>query len=178
MEKLNDYFKLLDKINEVESILKDLKKLRTESEESLVSDAVDQGIEKMSLDNCNVKFSYENIISIAGGNKDTEQRRELLTILSELGFSEFIQTIPTIDGRKLNIILKDIDPEIMQNLEDQSSSYKGEKGAILMAVSAADGKILTQYDLDNPPVFDGLIAADSRLYMTTTNGQILCMAGK
>jgi outer membrane protein assembly factor BamB len=70
------------------------------------------------------------------------------------------------------------EPEIMQNLEDQSSSYKGEKGAILMVVSAANGKILTRFDLDNPPVFDGLIAADNRLFMTTTNGQVLCMAGK
>jgi outer membrane protein assembly factor BamB len=70
------------------------------------------------------------------------------------------------------------DPEIMQNLEVQSSCYKGEKGAILIAVSAADGKILTQYDLENPPVFDGLIAAGSRLYMATTNGHVLCMEGK
>jgi hypothetical protein len=70
------------------------------------------------------------------------------------------------------------DPSIMQNLEDQSSSYKGERGAILMAVSAADGKTLAQYDLDNPPVFDGLIAAGNRLYIATTDGQVMCMAGK
>jgi phosphosulfolactate phosphohydrolase-like enzyme len=70
------------------------------------------------------------------------------------------------------------DPTVRRNLEDQSASFKGEKGAILMAVSAADGKTLAQYDLDNPPVFDGLIAAGSRLYMTTTNGEVLCMTGK
>jgi hypothetical protein len=70
------------------------------------------------------------------------------------------------------------DANVRRNLEDQSASFKGEKGAILMAVSAADGKTLAQYDLDNTPVFDGLIAADSRLYMTTTNGQVLCMTGK
>jgi hypothetical protein len=70
------------------------------------------------------------------------------------------------------------DPSIRRNLENQSASYKGQKGASLMAVSAADGRILAKYDLDNPPVFDGLIAANSRLYMTTTNGQIICMVGK
>ena len=70
------------------------------------------------------------------------------------------------------------DPNVRRNLEDQSSSFKGENGAILMAVSASDGKTLAQYDLDNPPVFDGLIAAGNRLYMATTNGQVLCMTGK
>ena len=70
------------------------------------------------------------------------------------------------------------DPIIRRNLEDQSASFKGEKGAILLAVSASDGETLAQYDLDNAPVFDGLIAADNRLYMTTTNGQVLCMTGK
>ncbi len=70
------------------------------------------------------------------------------------------------------------DPNVRRNLEEQSASFKGEKGAILMAVSAADGRTLAQYDLDNAPVFDGLIAAGSRLYMTTTNGQVLCMTGK
>jgi len=70
------------------------------------------------------------------------------------------------------------DPNVRRSLEDQAASFKGEKGAILMAVSAADGRILAQYDLDNAPVFDGLIAAGSRLYMTTTNGEVLCMTGK
>lgn len=70
------------------------------------------------------------------------------------------------------------DPSIKQNLEAQSASYKGQKGAILMAVSAADGRTLAQYDLDNPPVFDGLVASEKKLYMTTTNGQVLCMTGK
>jgi len=116
MEKLNEYFELLEKIKEVESILKDLKKLQRESEDSLVADAIDSGVEKMSLEDSNVKFSYENIISIAGGNKDTEQRRELLDILAGFGYSEYIKTIPTIDGRKLNSILKEIDSEISKNL--------------------------------------------------------------
>ncbi len=70
------------------------------------------------------------------------------------------------------------DPSTRRNLENQSASYKGQKGASLMAVSAADGRILAKYDLDNPPVFDGLIAANSRLYMTTTNGRVLCMESK
>ncbi len=56
--------------------------------------------------------------------------------------------------------------------------YQAGKSAILMAVSAADGRTLEQYELDNAPVFDRLIAANSRLYMSTIKGQILCMEGR
>jgi hypothetical protein len=43
-----------------------------------------------------------------------------------------------------------------------------------MAVSSADGKKLAEYDLDSPPIFDGMAAAAGRLYMSTVNGELLC----
>lgn len=116
MEKLNEYFELLEKIEKVEDALKNLKKYKEGFEESLVADAIESGIEKVELDDRNVKFSYESITSIAGGKKDTEQRQEVLQILSDFGYSEDIKTIKTIDGRKLNSILKSLSPEISQNL--------------------------------------------------------------
>jgi outer membrane protein assembly factor BamB len=70
------------------------------------------------------------------------------------------------------------EPDTRPALEAQSASYKGEKGAILMAVSAGDGATVGRYDLESPPVFDGLIAADNRLFMATTDGQVLCLAGR
>ncbi|NQU24023.1 MAG: PQQ-binding-like beta-propeller repeat protein [Candidatus Nealsonbacteria bacterium] len=48
----------------------------------------------------------------------------------------------------------------------------------LMAVSTADGTRLAQYPLDSPPVFDGMAAADGRLYISLENGQLLCMDKK
>jgi len=45
-------------------------------------------------------------------------------------------------------------------------------------VSAADGRKVAEYTLDAPPVFDGLIAARGRLYLSTTDGKVLCMAGE
>ena len=39
--------------------------------------------------------------------------------------------------------------------------------AVLWALSTTDGKKLAEYPLDSPPVFDGLIAANGRLYITT-----------
>ncbi|GAI17179.1 unnamed protein product [marine sediment metagenome] len=52
------------------------------------------------------------------------------------------------------------------------------RGALLMAVSASDGTELAQYRLDSSPVFDGMAAANGRLYLSLENGQVLCMAGR
>ena len=69
------------------------------------------------------------------------------------------------------------DPKVRRSLAEQAAALNGKKGGLLLAVSAADGKNLAQYDLDNPPVFDGMAATGGRLYMATTNGEILCFSG-
>jgi outer membrane protein assembly factor BamB len=66
------------------------------------------------------------------------------------------------------------DPQIQRNLAAQAAALDGRKGALLMAVSAADGTELARYDIDCPPVFDGMAAAAGRLYMATVNGKVLC----
>jgi hypothetical protein len=48
----------------------------------------------------------------------------------------------------------------------------------LCAVSAADGKTLAQYHLDSLPVFDGLAAAQGRLYLTLQDGRLLCLGDR
>jgi len=50
--------------------------------------------------------------------------------------------------------------------------------ALLMAISATDGTELARYRLDSAPVFDGMAAANGRLYLSLENGQVLCMAGQ
>ncbi len=57
-------------------------------------------------------------------------------------------------------------------------SGKHTQRAVLWAVSPADGKKLAEYPLDSAPVFDGLIAADGRLYLSTAGGKVLCFAGQ
>ncbi len=58
--------------------------------------------------------------------------------------------------------------------EDPMGAFEGRKGAVLRAVSAADGKKLAERKLDAPPVFDGLIAARGRLLMCTMDGKVIC----
>jgi outer membrane protein assembly factor BamB len=54
--------------------------------------------------------------------------------------------------------------------DDPYGAFEGRKGGLLWAVSATDGQRTAEYQLDAPPVFDGLIAARQRLFVTTEDG--------
>jgi hypothetical protein len=58
--------------------------------------------------------------------------------------------------------------------KDPLGAFEGRKGSELWAVSTADGKCLAQLHLETEPVFDGLIAASGRLFLSTTDGKVLC----
>ena len=59
--------------------------------------------------------------------------------------------------------------------DDPYAAFEGRRGAKLWVVSATDGTKLAEYDLPTPPVFDGLIAANGRLYIACSDGRIVCM---
>ncbi|MGQ9575565.1 MAG: outer membrane protein assembly factor BamB family protein [Thermoguttaceae bacterium] len=61
---------------------------------------------------------------------------------------------------------------------DPYAAFEGRKGARLAAVSAKDGAVLAEMELDRPPVFDGLIAARGRLYVSLEDGSLLCLVGR
>jgi len=65
-------------------------------------------------------------------------------------------------------------PDIFSS-EEPAATFEGKRGGLLCVLSAADGSELAKYDLDSPPVFDGMAAAGGRLYMATTGGEVLCL---
>ena len=67
-------------------------------------------------------------------------------------------------------------PYVPDTQSDALDVFEGRKGALLNVVSAADGKELAKYKLESPPVFDGMTVADGRLYVSTKDGRLLCMA--
>ncbi len=66
-------------------------------------------------------------------------------------------------------------PPDVVDADDPMASFEGRKGAMLRTYSAADGKERAETTLQSPPVFDGLIAASGRLYMSTTDGHVICL---
>jgi outer membrane protein assembly factor BamB len=57
-------------------------------------------------------------------------------------------------------------------------AFVNDKKSILYVASTADGKELARYELDGSPVFDGMAAADGRLYISMKSGNVLCLAAK
>lgn len=64
-----------------------------------------------------------------------------------------------------------------QKMAEQAAWLRGEKGGVMQVFSKADGQKLAEYELDCLPAFDGLIAAEGRLYMATTDGAVVCFQG-
>ncbi|MBL7041068.1 MAG: PQQ-binding-like beta-propeller repeat protein [Pirellulaceae bacterium] len=60
----------------------------------------------------------------------------------------------------------------------QDAAYKGDGGAVLMALSADEGEAVFQVDLPAPPVWDGMAVTENRVYMTTVDGKVVCMDGR
>ncbi len=65
-----------------------------------------------------------------------------------------------------------------QDIEAAKAAYQGKKGAILRAISTEDGNKIAEYQLDSPPVFDGMIAANNKWFVSTMDGKVLCLKGK
>jgi hypothetical protein len=88
---------------------------------------------------------------------------------------------PAIDRSRLpellanqNLDLYNAD-SLFRNAED---TITGKKGGVLYAARKDDGTKLMQVGLPSIPVFDGLIAADKRLYVSMKNGVLICLSSE
>jgi outer membrane protein assembly factor BamB len=69
------------------------------------------------------------------------------------------------------------DPNVDAKLAAQEAAMVGANGALLWAVSASTGERLAEQKLDRLPLFDGLVAAQGRLYLVTEDGVVMCYQG-
>jgi hypothetical protein len=53
-------------------------------------------------------------------------------------------------------------------------SYEGRLGNVLRVISAQDGEVFAEHDLPGCPAFDGMSATAGRLYISLTDGRVLC----
>jgi len=64
-------------------------------------------------------------------------------------------------------------PDVL-DADDPLAALEGRRRGLLRAVSATDGSTLAEYQLDAPPVLDGLIAARGGLFVATRDGKLTC----
>jgi outer membrane protein assembly factor BamB len=70
------------------------------------------------------------------------------------------------------------DPGMAKRLTDQAAAFDGQGGALLWVVRASDGMRLAEHRLASPPAWDGMAAADGRLYFSTVDGKVACWGVK
>ena len=62
--------------------------------------------------------------------------------------------------------------------DDPHAAYDGRRGGAVLVCAEADGGVLAEHPLDSPAVWDGMAAANGRLYIATQDGRIVCLAGE
>ncbi|NQU23923.1 MAG: PQQ-binding-like beta-propeller repeat protein [Candidatus Nealsonbacteria bacterium] len=58
---------------------------------------------------------------------------------------------------------------------DPHGAWQGRKGGVLAVFDAVDGEQLAEIKLDAPPVWDGMAATAARLFIATTDGNVVCL---
>lgn len=68
-------------------------------------------------------------------------------------------------------------PDVVPD-DDPFAAFDGRLGGVLKVLSAGTGEELAERTLDSPPVFDGMMACNGRLFVATRDGRLLCMGQK
>jgi hypothetical protein len=102
----------------------------------------------------------------------------MVRAMAKAGNTLFIAGPPDlIDEEQTFQKLAERDPYVHVQLSQQNDAFDGKLGARLQAVSATDGQILFEYHVNALPTWDGLAAANEKLYFSTTNGNVACFGG-
>ena len=73
------------------------------------------------------------------------------------------------------VFSKPFDNQVTAKAAEQAAALEGERGALLQVVSAQDGRQLKQLTLDGCPIFDGLAAAEGKLFISMMDGTVVCL---
>lgn len=65
-------------------------------------------------------------------------------------------------------------PPDVVSASDPFGSFEGRLGATIWVVSTKDGAKLAEHKLPSLPVFDGMAAANEKLFLSTTDGRVTC----
>jgi len=71
--------------------------------------------------------------------------------------------------------MKPDDLDWKRSAEKQAEVLRENSKGLLCAISTADGTILEKTEIEATPVFDGMIAVDSMIYISLENGELLCI---
>lgn len=70
-----------------------------------------------------------------------------------------------------------MDPNNLVVFAEQDAAFNDERGGWLRAVLTSDGSTLAEYTLESLPVWDGMVAANGKLYLALRNGKVIRFVG-
>ena len=76
---------------------------------------------------------------------------------------------------ELEVYLRYGEDEVQAAMAEHVAAFEGGQGAVLLAVSKADGAKRAAYRLGSAPVFGGMAAAGGRLFLSALDGTVLCL---
>jgi outer membrane protein assembly factor BamB len=66
-------------------------------------------------------------------------------------------------------------PEWQEKIRRQAEAFSGSAGGFLRAMNTETGEQASQIKIGSIPVFDGMAAANSRLYISLVDGSVMCL---
>ncbi|MCF7848809.1 MAG: PQQ-binding-like beta-propeller repeat protein [Kiritimatiellales bacterium] len=104
-----------------------------------------------------------------------ESPRILVNAMAIGGKTLFVAGPPDLaDETKMMGFLPGAEDDANRQLRLQEEAWNGKHGGILWAVSTETGEKLGELNLEIYPVFDGLIAANGKLFMSMKDGTVRC----
>ena len=70
------------------------------------------------------------------------------------------------------------DADVKKSVKKQTAALRGEMGSVLRVISTEDGSKLAEYKMEGMPRYDGMAAAEGRLFVATKDGRVVCMTGR
>ena len=116
-------------------------------------------------------------ISAVGLEWSSEDPDLLVRSMVLAGGKLFVAGPPDVVDEEV-VFQEPFDSAIQEKLARQAAALEGGEGGFLHAVDARTGKNLSTLRLSSPSVWDGMAAANKRLYVATTDGKVICLQGR
>ena len=123
---------------------------------------------------------YDRVHISKGGRSEWVEytwTRELPCLVRSMvlaGDRLFVAGPPRVLDERKSLVAPE-DPDIVKAAAEQEAAWRGQRGGLLLAIDSKSGSILSRSDFDFAPSWDGLMAAQGCLFMSTLDGSIVCL---
>ena len=60
---------------------------------------------------------------------------------------------------------------------NSADAFEGREAIAVVAISASDGNVISEHELQSSPSWDGMAAANGKLFLSLADGSVICLEG-